>query len=285
MITHAQHAHTYNLTEELALSSVISVPATTLGLGDRIGFLREGYDADIVVWDSHPLSVGATPLQVYIDGARLYNFTEQNREEPHRESIEAYALPSQKKTVQPANHAVRAKNCQALQKAKEGTVVIRGIQNSLLPSNDITATEAGKPLTAVFHDSKLACISSTEDCVYPEDSKTIDLSDGHLTPSFVTITKGLGLEEIQQEPATQDGNVPDVDLKKEENLNYAKYGIHFGSKLMRRAYESGVTGAITPPLSGKAVLRGVSTGFKTGGKSAIDGFLQGYYPLLSSATE
>lgn len=30
--------------------------------------MRPGYDADIVVWDSHPLSIGATPLQVWIDG-------------------------------------------------------------------------------------------------------------------------------------------------------------------------------------------------------------------------
>jgi len=95
-----------------------------------------------------------------------------------------------------------------------------------------------------------------------------------LTSGFITVTDGLGLEEIQAESATKDGNMPDVDLKKEENVVYAKYGIHFGSKLMRRAYESGVTAAVTPPLKGNAVLRGVSTGFKTGGKSAIDGFVR-----------
>jgi len=27
-----------------------------------------GYDADLVLWDSHPLSLGATPKQVFIDG-------------------------------------------------------------------------------------------------------------------------------------------------------------------------------------------------------------------------
>ena len=27
-----------------------------------------GWDADLVIWDSHPLSLGATPKQVIIDG-------------------------------------------------------------------------------------------------------------------------------------------------------------------------------------------------------------------------
>jgi urease alpha subunit len=57
----------------LALSSVTSTPAKALGLDDRIGYVREGYDADLVVWDAHPLSVGAAPLQVYIDGTALFN--------------------------------------------------------------------------------------------------------------------------------------------------------------------------------------------------------------------
>ncbi len=27
-----------------------------------------GYDADVVIWDSHPLALGATPKQIFIDG-------------------------------------------------------------------------------------------------------------------------------------------------------------------------------------------------------------------------
>ena len=39
-----------------------------MGMDHRIGFVKEGYDADLVIWDSHPLSLGATPKQVFIDG-------------------------------------------------------------------------------------------------------------------------------------------------------------------------------------------------------------------------
>lgn len=36
--------------------------------GHRLGFVRPGSDADVVLWDSHPLRLGATPTHVYIDG-------------------------------------------------------------------------------------------------------------------------------------------------------------------------------------------------------------------------
>ena len=53
---------------------MISTPATILGYDHRIGFLKPGYDADLVIWDSHPLQIGATPKQVFIDGiAQLEN--------------------------------------------------------------------------------------------------------------------------------------------------------------------------------------------------------------------
>jgi hypothetical protein len=39
-----------------------------LGLGHRVGSLKPGYDADVVIWDRNPLSLGAAPLQVFVDG-------------------------------------------------------------------------------------------------------------------------------------------------------------------------------------------------------------------------
>ena len=48
--------------------SVTTAPAERLGLGQRLGKVKPGFDADVVVWDSDPLSLGATPVQVWIDG-------------------------------------------------------------------------------------------------------------------------------------------------------------------------------------------------------------------------
>jgi imidazolonepropionase-like amidohydrolase len=68
LLHEAQQAHYHGLPEHLALSSVTTVPAKAIGLDWRLGAVTVGLDADIVLWDSHPLNLGATPLQVFIDG-------------------------------------------------------------------------------------------------------------------------------------------------------------------------------------------------------------------------
>ena len=60
----AAKAYGYGLPYHVALAGITSAPAELLGLGERLGKVKAGFDADIVVWDSDPLSLGAAPLQV-----------------------------------------------------------------------------------------------------------------------------------------------------------------------------------------------------------------------------
>ena len=64
----AQQAHYFSLPSYLAIASVTSVAASIIGLDQRIGYIKQGFDADIVLWDSHPLQLGATPQMVWVDG-------------------------------------------------------------------------------------------------------------------------------------------------------------------------------------------------------------------------
>jgi len=48
-------------------------PAKALGLADRIGSLKVGKNADVVLWNGNPLSVYARPERVWIDGAEMYD--------------------------------------------------------------------------------------------------------------------------------------------------------------------------------------------------------------------
>jgi len=57
--------------EHEALKLVTANPAAQLGLGERIGRLAEGLDADFVIWNGPPLSVTSRVDQTWIDG-RLY---------------------------------------------------------------------------------------------------------------------------------------------------------------------------------------------------------------------
>jgi imidazolonepropionase-like amidohydrolase len=59
------------LTEDEALSLVTINPARQLRIDARVGSLEPGKDADIVIWNHHPLSTYAIADRVYIDG-RLY---------------------------------------------------------------------------------------------------------------------------------------------------------------------------------------------------------------------
>jgi imidazolonepropionase-like amidohydrolase len=56
------------LDEIEALKLVTLNPAIQLGIADRVGSIEVGKDADLVLYDKHPLSVFAVPQRVLIDG-------------------------------------------------------------------------------------------------------------------------------------------------------------------------------------------------------------------------
>ncbi|GIX34012.1 MAG: periplasmic amidohydrolase [Lysobacterales bacterium] len=61
------------LSEVEALALVTRNPAEQLGLGQRIGRLAPGWDADFVVWSGHPLSTFSIAEQTWIDGRRYFD--------------------------------------------------------------------------------------------------------------------------------------------------------------------------------------------------------------------
>jgi imidazolonepropionase-like amidohydrolase len=48
-----------------------SVPAAIWGLGDRVGTLEPGREADVVVWDGDPLELTSYPVAVFIRGREM----------------------------------------------------------------------------------------------------------------------------------------------------------------------------------------------------------------------
>jgi imidazolonepropionase-like amidohydrolase len=77
-------------TEEEALKMVTLNPAKLLHLDDRMGSLKVGKDADIVLWSDHPLSLDAKVEMTIIDGEILYDakrnkiLEEKNKKEKAR---------------------------------------------------------------------------------------------------------------------------------------------------------------------------------------------------------
>jgi imidazolonepropionase-like amidohydrolase len=52
---------------------VTSAPARVLGLGDRIGKVAPGFNADVVIWSGDPFSIYTHADQVFVDGALAYD--------------------------------------------------------------------------------------------------------------------------------------------------------------------------------------------------------------------
>jgi len=61
------------LSEDEAFALVTINPAKQLRIDKRVGSLEAGKDADIVVWNHHPLSTYAIADRVYIDGTLYYD--------------------------------------------------------------------------------------------------------------------------------------------------------------------------------------------------------------------
>ncbi|MBS1592435.1 MAG: amidohydrolase family protein [Bacteroidetes bacterium] len=61
------------VTEEDALKMVTLNPAKALHVADRVGSIKEGKDADLVLWSNNPLSIYAMSLYTIVDGTIYFS--------------------------------------------------------------------------------------------------------------------------------------------------------------------------------------------------------------------
>ena len=285
LLNQAATAHSFHLPADIALQSVTSVPAKAIDLDDRIGYLRTGYDADIVVWDAHPLSVGATPRQVFIDGVATLDPL-RVKEAMDDRAPETTAEARRRRNEEPRMRATIAEDAKqdVCKRAgeKNQRFVVTGIHSSFLDRYPELASVAnenqarGENMTLVISGGRVDCLGSSSACRSQIAAATtsgavkISLSDGYLAPGLTAVTATLGLQEILLEESTGNGEVsPFLDPLKEASVDFAKFGLVLKGKSFVRAQMGGVTRAVTPPMSIGGILRGVSAGFLTSGKRTL----------------
>ncbi|KAI0367317.1 carbohydrate esterase family 9 protein [Pilatotrama ljubarskyi] len=284
LVYEAQQAHFYGLPHNLALASITTTPATVIGQEHRVGFVKEGYDADLVLWDSHPLALGATPQQVWIDGiAQL--------DAPHLLSKPAalQKIPPTPNFEKEAKDALKYEGLPPLdpKPSKARTVVFSNVSAVYLrDGNGVSEvyTATSEPASAgvvVVQEGKLSCVGSAlSACASPvddEDAEYINLHGGAVSPALVTVGSSLGLEEIRSEPSTMDGYVLDPLTSQavpeiaggEGAVMRAADGLQFGTRDALLAYRAGVTTAITAPKSA-GFLAGLSVAFSTAGHHKLE---------------
>lgn len=60
------------LDADVAWKALTSDAARIAGVGEQLGRLERGLDADFVLWSGDPLDLSSSVVEVYIDGARVY---------------------------------------------------------------------------------------------------------------------------------------------------------------------------------------------------------------------
>jgi imidazolonepropionase-like amidohydrolase len=260
--------HSFGLPEIKALQSVTSVPARSLQQNHRIGYIKPGYDADLVVWDSHPLSVGATPLQVYVDGKATLDPQKVEESMPSEKNLQR--LEREQPRIRPSlNSVAKGGFCQSL--VDSGSrLVVTGIKRSFLPDSKEHMLQNGN-LTVVIDNGQVVCLDTFSVCASDDaEGRVIHLNNGHLLPGLTAVSRSLGLREIASESSTSDGTLDTkFDVTNPDNVAYAKYGVHLEGRGFKRAQIGGVTQAITIPLTSGGFLGGVSVGIKTNEKHTV----------------
>ncbi|KAK0193022.1 carbohydrate esterase family 9 protein [Armillaria mellea] len=279
LVHEAQLAYYYGLLENVALASVISTPAKVMGQDHRVGYIQAGYDADVVVWDSHPLALGATPTQVYIDGIAQFD-----KSYSRPKSLSHQHAPQMPEFDQETIDVVRYDGLPPLQ-AKISTsdvVVFTNVTSVFVKSSrrieQVFSAASDRPGIVVVKDGKVIC-GGSEPC--PEGHsdpsvRWINLMGGSLAPGLTSVGSPLGLADIDSEDSTKDGLVFDSFLteiprlvEEEEAIIRAVDGLQFASPDMLLAYRGGVTTAVTAPES-TGFLSGLSAAFTTGAAHKLE---------------
>ncbi|GAB4086911.1 amidohydrolase [Myceligenerans cantabricum] len=77
LVHQASFAARDGLPRDTALQAITTNPASFLGLGDRVGAIREGLDGDVVLWSGDPFDSGQRAEQVFITGTEVYRWDQE----------------------------------------------------------------------------------------------------------------------------------------------------------------------------------------------------------------
>ncbi|KAJ7636949.1 carbohydrate esterase family 9 protein [Roridomyces roridus] len=268
LVYEAQQAHYFGLPANLALASVTSTPARIMGQDHRIGRIIEGFDADVVVWDSHPLNLGAAPKQVFIDGIAQF-------EDPHvsTKPKSLQRVPTAPNWEKEIADAIKYEGLPPLEpKTTKGKAVVFRNVGSIYLKDSVGVKEVfvaeSKGGIVVVEEGQITCSGSCPQALLRADAIHLDLEGGSISPGLTTYGSPLGLTHISGEPSTSDGPVFDplngpVPSIIDGTLIKAADGLVFTSRDAYLGYRSGVTSAVVAPMA-RGFLSGLSTAFSTG---------------------
>jgi len=169
----------------------------------------------LVIWDSHPLALGATPAQVFIDGIPQLDI-------PHVVSKpETFQdFPKVPNFDREAEAAIAFEGLPPLlpERASADVILFTNVKSVILPrSNDLAeaySAQGDETGVVVVRNGEITCygseaVCSLNDLTESNRVRVVDLQGGAISPGLLTYGSPLGLQEIEAEPSTGDGSVFD----------------------------------------------------------------------------
>jgi hypothetical protein len=169
---------------------------------------------DVVVWNSHPLALGATPNMVYIDGIRQFIPHNTSRPSafqklPKTPNFDQEAADVVKYDGLPPLKSRKAKHIAFVNVTSVYTKSMTGVMKLFGQGEDQDSQQG----TIIVRDGKITCASPGSSCLSARQNEgeieVVNLRGGSLAPGITSFGSPLGLTEIRLEPSTNDGDVED----------------------------------------------------------------------------
>jgi imidazolonepropionase-like amidohydrolase len=204
----AKSMHWGGLTEDEVFAFVTINPAKQLKIDDRVGSLEAGKDADVVIWNKHPLSTYAIVDRVYIDGQQYYDrlveerrLTEASKEKNTLTSAEGRpqtTTPGPQKAQTPQtspgpqkaqiDSSIEVPGLGGVQPAATGPVT--AITNARIYPISGPVIDKG---TIVIRGNRIEAIGAN--VAVPAGAQIIDAKGGEVYPGFIDARTSIGLNE------------------------------------------------------------------------------------------
>ncbi|KIY67956.1 composite domain of metallo-dependent hydrolase [Cylindrobasidium torrendii FP15055 ss-10] len=275
----ARQAYYYGLSENETLAAVTSVPAIAAGIAHRTGYIREGFDADLVLWDSHPLALGAKPRMVWVDGALQLNVSRQeNSRTHHTKNLRAPSTPNwDYERASAIAHAGQ----QPLKPrfSTNDEVVFRNVSRVWIRDDDgelRRVFEAKDPRSngiAVFSQGRLLCADMF--CLNAGVGDTeVDLRGGVIMPGLLAYGQNIGMSRISN-PLSTNLELELLLPVSDDNggMPRAMDGLSLQTRKALEAYRSGITSAVLHLLPRRfhgLEVFGLSVAFRPGALHAME---------------